>query len=136
MASFYVWMRAVFLLLIVFVTWLTLTSNPDNAESGFALARTIAKILFADKAQADKVAHFLGYGALGAFAFWGRVHFSALIWATPLALAAYGGGLELLQGLGGVRQAELADAVANGLGACAGFVGAYVLSWLFAFRAT
>ena len=134
MAPFYVWMRAAFAGLAVLVTWLTLTSNPESAESGFAFARLMAKWLFADAAQADKAAHFLAYGALGAFACWGRLRLKTLAWATPLALAAYGGGLELLQGLGGVREAELADAVANGLGVCAGYVAAYALSRMMALR--
>ena len=134
MAPFYVWMRAAFAGLAILVTWLTLTSNPESAESGFAFARMIAKLLFADQAQADKVAHFLAYGALGAFACWGRVRLQKLVWATPLILAAYGGGLELLQGLGGVREAEFADGVANALGACAGYLGAYVVSRIIVLR--
>ena len=36
-------------------------------------------------------------------------------------LALYGVALEGLQGLGGVRDPELADALANGLGALAGY---------------
>ncbi len=124
MGRVYLWMRAAFAALAALVTWLTLTANPDSAESGFALARAIAAFVFADPALGDKVAHFLAYAALGAFAFWGRVRFAAAPWATPVALVAYGGGLELLQGLGGVRAAEIADAVANGLGAAAGFAGA------------
>lgn len=134
MAPFYVWMRIVFAALATLVTWLTLTSNPDNTESGFVLARAIAAMVFSDPALADKVAHFLAYAALGAFAFWGRLHMKAFIWLTPLALAAYGGGLELLQGLGGIREAEFADAFANALGACAGYLGAYALSRLLALR--
>lgn len=135
MAPFYVWMRAAFAGLGVLVTWLTLTSNPESAESGFVIARVVAQWLFADEGQADKVAHFLAYGALGAFACWGRVRLPKLVWATPLALAAYGGGLELLQGLGGVREAEFADGVANALGACAGYLGAYAVSRVMALRA-
>lgn len=135
MAPLYVWMRAAFAALVVLVTWLTLTSNPDNTESGFVLARVIATMVLSDPALADKVAHFLAYAALGAFACWGRLHLKAFVWATPLALAAYGGGLELLQGLGGIRQAEFADAFANALGACAGYLGAYAMCRLMALRA-
>ena len=135
MALFHVWMRVAFAGLVALVTWLTLTPNPESAESGFAFARMVATWLFADTAQADKVAHFLAYAALGVFACWGRLWPKGLAWATPLALAAYGGGLELLQGVGGVREAEFADGLANGLGACAGYAAAYIVSRLMALRA-
>ena len=134
-AAFAFWMRIVFGALAALITWLTLTPNPESAESGFAFARAIAEALFADAALGDKVAHFLAYAALGVSAAWGRVWIAGLAWASPLALAAYGGGLELVQGLGGVRAAEAADALANGLGAVAGFAAALLASKLTALRA-
>lgn len=124
------WLRLLFAFLFALVTFLTLTPNPDNAEPGFALTRWIADWLFGDSAFADKIAHFLAYASLGATAFWARLSVLSRQWATALALALYGVALEGLQGLGGVRSPELADAVANGLGALAGLAGAVVLAMI------
>jgi VanZ like family len=121
------WARCVFALLFVVVTWLTLTPNPDEAKSGFEMARWIAALLFGDPDRGDKIAHFTAYGTLGASAFFARLSlFGRKRW-TPLYLAAYGAMLEGMQGFGGVRSPEAADAIANALGAVAGFGGAFVL---------
>ncbi len=120
--------RSVFVMLFGVVTYLTVTPNPDEAEKGFAAARFIAALLFGDAQLGDKVAHFAGYGALGASAFWaGITFFSHKRW-TPLVLGIYGALLEGVQGLGGVRSPELADAFANAFGAFAGFAGAIILA--------
>ena len=128
--------RALFVALVSVVTWLTLTPSPENADSGFALARWAATLLFGDAGLTDKVAHFMAYSALGACAFWARLTLAGRLWTTPLALAAYGAALEGAQGLGGVRSPELADALANGLGAVAGFAGAMALALLAKARAS
>ena len=128
--------RGLFVALVLIVTWLTLTPSPENAESGFALARWAATLLFGDAGLTDKVAHFMAYGALGACAFWARLTLAGRLWAAPLALAVYGAALEGAQGLGGVRSPELADAIANALGALAGFAGAAALSLLARARAS
>ena len=130
MGSRLFWLRALFAALFALVTYLTLTPNPEDAESGFAAMRLIANLLFGDPQLGDKVAHFFGYGALGASAFWAQLFpFGQKRW-TPILLAVYGVCLEGVQGLGGVRSPEVADAVANGLGALCGFAGAVILAML------
>ncbi len=126
------WARGLFVVLLGVVTYLTVTPNPDEAEKGFAAARFIAALLFGDPLLGDKVAHFAGYGALGASAFWaGITIFTRRRW-TPLVLGVYGALLEGVQGFGGVRSPELADALANAFGAFSGFAGAVVLSIIIA----
>ena len=130
------WLRGLFAALFLLVTYLTLTPNPEETESGFALARWVAVAFLGDATFADKVGHFLGYGALGASAFWAQLSIMKKRWAMPIALALYGAGLEGLQGLGGVRSPELADALANALGVVTAFVGAFVLAKLVRMRAS
>lgn len=121
--------RAVFALLLGAVTWLTLTPSPDDADAGFKIMRWIANLLLGDSALGDKVAHFTAYAALGASAFLARIGGRYM---TPLALAGYGALLEVVQGMGGVRSPELADAFANMAGAVAGYAIALMLSRLLA----
>jgi len=127
MSSPLFWPRAVFGLLFAVITLLTLTPNPVETEPGFALTRWIANFLLGDVQNADKVGHFLAYASLGLTAFWARLAVFSKRWAVTLALAAYGVLLEILQGLGGVRSPELADALANGFGVLVGFAGATLL---------
>ena len=126
--SFLVWRRMLFGAVFVLITYLTLTPNPDEAEKGIAFVRYIAVFLFDDPSVADKIGHFLGYGLLGATAYWAQyLIFDRKRW-IPLLLGAYGAVLEGVQGVGGVRSPELADALANAAGALAGFIGAFVLA--------
>ncbi|WP_375206987.1 VanZ family protein [Hyphococcus sp.] len=122
--------RVLFGLLFALVTYLTLTPNPDDVEPGFAVTRWISSLLFGDPKLADKVAHFLAYAALGAMAVWAHLSLFGRRLGAALALAVYGVFLEWLQGVGGVRSPELADAVANGLGALSGAAGAVILNHL------
>ncbi|MAW82051.1 MAG: hypothetical protein CMI63_17580 [Parvularcula sp.] len=122
--------RVLFGLLFALVTYLTLTPNPDDVEPGFAVTRWISSLLFGDPKLADKVAHFLAYAALGAMAVWAHLTLFNKRRGAALALALYGVFLEWLQGVGGVRSPELADAVANGLGALSGAAGAVILNHL------
>ncbi len=131
MGSRVFWARGLFIALFAAVTYLTLTPDPDDAEKGFAAARFVAAFLFGDPQLADKVAHFIAYAALGAAAFWAQITVYARKRWAPVLLAAYGVVLEGVQGLGGVRTPELADAIANGLGAFAGFGGAMILAVIF-----
>jgi len=123
--------RVVFALLFALVTWLTVTPNPDDTEAGFKVVRWIASVLFGDPERGDKVAHFAAYGVLGASAVFAKFSlFGKRLW-IPLGLAAYGAMLEGVQGLGGVRTPEAVDAIANALGAVAGFGLAYMVTQLF-----
>lgn len=124
------WPRTIFAALLLLVTFLTLTPNPENTEAGFAFTRWIAALLFGDAGFADKVAHFLAYAALGAAAAWAQLALFTKRRVTALALALYGILLEIIQGLGGVRSPEVADAVANALGAISGLGGAIILAHL------
>lgn len=121
------WLRILFALLLALVTFLTLTPNPEDAEPGFAVTRWLADFLFGDSIFADKIAHFLAYGALSATAYWAKLTIMSRRAGTAMALALYGVVLEGVQGLGGVRSPELGDALANGMGALAGFAGAVAL---------
>jgi VanZ family protein len=121
------WPRVVFGVLLVAVAWLTLTPNPDETEPGLAITRWLAEVLFRNESLGDKVAHFLVYALLGAAAVWANLSVFSRKWGVAIALACYGAALEGLQGLGGVRTPELADAVANGSGALAGLAAAAIL---------
>ena len=133
--SFIAGARALFVFLLVVVTWLTLTPNPDDTESGMAITRWIAERLFGEGAYADKVAHFVAYGALGASAALARLRIAGRAAPAIILLAAYGAVLEGVQGLGGVRDPELADAMANAAGALAGYPAAAFLIGVGAARA-
>jgi hypothetical protein len=115
--------RIIFAALFVLVTYLTVTPNPDDLGAGMALTRWIAELLFGDAGLNDKVAHFLAYAALGASAAIAQIRLAGRGAATIGALVFYGGLLEGVQGLVATRDAELLDALANGLGALAGFSG-------------
>ena len=65
--------RSVFFSLLAIVTWLTVTPNPDDTQTGFALMRWVSEILFGNADLNDKVAHFAAYGALGFSAFFARM---------------------------------------------------------------
>mgnify|MGYP000049967202 CR=1 FL=1 len=108
--------RIAFVALALFITWQTLTPDADDTESGMAIARMIAELLFRSAEMGDKVAHFMAYAALGASAAFGQVRLIGRRAPIVAGIAAYGMALEGLQGLGGVRAPELADAAANALG--------------------
>ncbi|HBK92769.1 MAG TPA: hypothetical protein DDZ68_13965 [Parvularcula sp.] len=127
--------RIAFVALAIFVTWQTLTPDPDDTKGEMAFARWIAELLFHSADMGDKVAHFLAYAALGGSAAFGR--FGLLGRRGPIiaAIAVYGMALEGLQGLGGVREPEIADAIANALGVILSFGGAALLERSLAPRA-
>jgi hypothetical protein len=121
------WWRYAFFALALFVTWQTLTPDPGDTEGGLAIARWIAKAIFHSAELGDKVAHFMAYAALGGSA--ALAQFRMLGQRAPIAavIAVYGMALEGLQGLGGVRAPEIADATANALGVIAAFAGVAML---------
>lgn len=122
--NFKLFWRGVFALLVLFITWQTLTPDPDNTEPSIAIARFIAELLFHDARLGDKVAHFLAYSALGGSAAFAHLEMANRRWLTIAMLAAYGALLELLQGIGGVRLPEFQDALANSSGALAAYPAA------------
>lgn len=116
--------RALFAALLLLVTYLTVTPNPDDTEMGMALTRWLAALIFGDSALGDKVAHFLAYAMLGASAALAQVKIGGRGLYAVIALMAYGAALEGVQGMMGVRFPEFADALANSLGAGVGFPAA------------
>lgn len=122
MSVFTVLGRAFFFLLLAFITYLTVAPNPPESESGFAATRFLADMVFGDAGHADKIGHFLAYGALGTAAV-GAVFKTKQFWMVPAILALYGAGLEGVQYFVDSRSADLLDALANALGAIAGFIG-------------
>jgi hypothetical protein len=121
MTTRYAW-RGVFALLLLIVTFLTLTPDPAKTPSGFAIARLIAQWMFADPALADKVGHFLAYAALGLTASFADFRLRGRRLFAMLAIAAYGAALEFAQGAGGVRNGDVIDAFANTSGALSAFL--------------
>ena len=122
--------RFAFICLALFITWQTLTPSPEEAEPGIALARWLAEILLHDPKRADKIAHFLAYAALGGSAAFAGFSLMGRHWPVVIAIALYGAALEGVQGFGGVRSPEIADAFANGLGALISFPAALLFAGL------
>lgn len=121
--------RVVFVLVFVGVTWLTLTPNPHDTQSSLAIARFIAEVLFHNQQFGDKVAHFLAYATLGATAAFAHFRIADRRVLVIVALAVYGGLLEFLQGFGGIRVADFADALANASGALAVYPAALAIEY-------
>jgi len=68
----------------------------------------------------DKVAHFIAYGSM---TFWFAMLFEGRLRqvAIAIAFAAMGVGIEFLQGMTDYRSFEVADMVADGIGAAIGW---------------
>jgi VanZ family protein len=88
------------------VIFLSLTSSPPEAGAWLG---------------SDKLGHLLAYAVLMAWHGW-FYRDSGWRWAWAVFFVTMGMGLEVLQGLGGVRTPEVADAVANGLGVALGWL--------------
>lgn len=71
-----------------------------------------------DESQLDKLAHLAGYAML---MFWWAQIVVARRWRLALAVMAFGGVVELLQGLAPEREPDLFDALANAAGVLAGW---------------
>jgi hypothetical protein len=82
------------------IIWLTLTPTPPAGP---------------DLPNVDKWEHLLAYGLM--MGWFGQLAANLRLRANlALSFMVLGAALELLQGLGGVRHMELADAAANALG--------------------
>ncbi len=127
MPSALFWIRVFFVLLAIFVSYVTIAPNPDSASGGLAIARWISEHIFRGAIPHDKIAHFMAYASLGAAAYFARLKLANSYVLTVCAVAIYGAMLEGVQALGGVRSPEMADAAANGLGAVSGFAGASIM---------
>lgn len=91
-------------LMVAAVVWVSLTPTPPRGP---------------DLPASDKLLHALTYFILAA---WFGVLYPATrrLLAVGAALIALGAGLELAQGLGGIREPSWLDALANTLGAATG----------------
>ena len=119
-----------FVVLFALITWLTLTPDPNETPNDIAVVQWLAATLLGDPARADKVAHFLGYAALGGSLTLSTFRIAGRRWIGIVALTFYGLFLEQMQGWGGVRQSDLFDALANMLGAVAAYPAALLLEQL------
>ncbi|MEW6589784.1 MAG: VanZ family protein [Pseudomonadota bacterium] len=71
-----------------------------------------------DDSQLDKLAHLAGYALL---MFWWAQLVVTRRWRLALAVMAFGGAIELLQGLTPERQPDPVDALANAAGVMLGW---------------
>ena len=124
-------MRAVFVLLLVLVTVLSLIPNPDAVPGANAFSRWVAQLLFGDPLHGDKVSHFIAYGVIGGAGILAALKPFGRIWTLPVLLVAFSGLIEICQGLTAARQPDLADMVANAGGVSAGMLAAAGLVLLF-----
>ena len=117
--------RVLAVITAVMIAFMSLTPVSDAAAGRFSLIEEIAKLIFDDRAQADKIGHFLAYTALGALAAFGVRLFGEVLVIfgfLALGLVAYGGFLEIAQGFVPERSRSFADLLANTLGVFVGFV--------------
>lgn len=77
-----------------------------------------------DESQLDKLAHVAGYAVL---TFWWAQLITRRRWRLALAVMAFGGVIELLQGHAPERQPDPADALANAAGVLLGWLAARLL---------
>ena len=117
-------------MLFIYVTVNSLVAAPDIPDSGMALTRWLAALFLGSADNADKISHFLAYGALGFFAAAGRFTGTARVWFVGLMLALYGLIIEGAQFLGGARAGSWLDGLANMLGAISGIIGYLLLAGL------
>ena len=97
------WWRLTLVLLLCAVTWLALAPAPPKLLStGW-----------------DKLNHLLAFSTLAIVTVMG---FGAAWWRIAAALLAYGGLIEILQGLLPPREADLADLLTDGLGIAIGLL--------------
>ncbi|MBB4658224.1 VanZ family protein [Parvularcula dongshanensis] len=113
-------LRAATFALAAIVLVLSLMPDPTEATGGTDPGVLISRFLFGTAAYGDKVNHFITYGGLSVVASlaFGRHRDAAAL--TLGALLLYGGVIEVLQAMGGVRQGDLLDLTANALGILAG----------------
>ena len=73
----------------------------------------------------DKLVHTFAYFTL--MAWFGGVYHRSAHWRVALALCLLGIALEVLQALGGVRQGDLFDVLANSVGIVIGVVPGFLI---------
>lgn len=88
-------------LLVISVIYLSLTPTPPQTMAGFS----------------DKIGHFLAYALL--MAWWHQIDHNAC--RLALLFVLMGLLMEILQGIGGIRHADIFDMTANTLGVGSGW---------------
>jgi hypothetical protein len=112
--------RALFVALLVAVTWLSVSPNPDDSGSGFAILRALSSLVFGSDTHADKLGHFSAYAALAVSAGLARLRLKDSFAVVASALIAYGAALEGVQSFLSARDASVLDGLANAAGAALG----------------
>ena len=120
-------LRALFVLLIIAVTYLSVAPNPVGVKSGNILTVWLSEHILGDAGYSDKVAHFTAYFALAGVFVLARFSTGMRAFAGVVALGAYGGVLEIVQGGIVSRSMEGLDALANAAGALSGYPAAMAL---------
>ena len=115
MRQVYFW-RLICLVLIVFITWVTLTPDTEHLDGSGGITKWLSALLFGSEEYSDKIGHFSAYAALGFCLLPGKLKLFNRSTIVLALLAIYGGGLELLQNMSENREASIADALANTLG--------------------
>ena len=118
--------RTMFAVLIVIVTYASLTPDTENLDQGGGFVKWLASILLGSDEHSDKIGHFLAYAALGFCVLPGRLALLGQLALTFFALFVYGCLMEGLQGFSVERQMSTLDAVANTTGLIAGGVASLV----------
>lgn len=124
--------RALFVALVAFVLFMSLTPDPGPAKGGATVTRWLSKMIFGTRAHADKVGHLMAYATLaGVFVQtgwkpWGRA------WAGVLWLGLFGLALEGAQGLTTYRELSGFDLLANWIGLALGYPGGLIVAALLA----
>lgn len=111
----------------VLVAILSLTPDPAVVTDSFDPGAWIAAQFFGRPEWGDKVSHFLAYAALAGSAGIGfGPRFSHTV--TAAGLVVFGALIEVLQAMGGTREGDLIDILANAAGVATGLLGAVVVT--------
>ncbi|MEM9989216.1 MAG: VanZ family protein [Pseudomonadota bacterium] len=119
--------NAVTIAILIFI--ISLTPDPEKMVQAQSFTTWLARIIFGNPTAADKIAHFMAYGGLAFFSILGFVNRPAHYIRIMSILMAYGFLLEIFQAMGGIRQGDGADMLANGAGVIMGAGGAFCIRY-------
>ncbi|MEM6746186.1 MAG: VanZ family protein [Pseudomonadota bacterium] len=106
----------------VAIAFLSLAPAGESSSGLLSMLEAYARLILGPWVQGDKVGHFMAYAGLGCLAAFGIRSMGPVALAVLAAtILAYGGTMELLQGLLANRNASLGDLMANTLGMLTGF---------------